>query len=219
MAIYRVRQGDTLASIAQKSGLQDWKLIYDRPENADFKARCERGARDPNLLYPDEELFVPNKELRQAPAQVDRRHTFRIPARPKTKLRIVLELEEGKPVENEDWELIVDGKPFKGNTGSTGLVEAEIPVDAREGQLKLRDLSWDLKLGHLNPLDPDVPDEGLSGAQARLANLGYSPGAIDGQLGLETEAALKQFQAAHKLKETGRLDDDTRDALAKAYGC
>ncbi|MEA2560332.1 MAG: hypothetical protein QOH06_1836 [Acidobacteriota bacterium] len=219
MTSYRVRQGDTLASIAKKSGLQDWKLIYDRPENADFKSRCERGARDPDLLYPDEGIFVPNKEFRHAPAPVDQRHTFRIPAIPKTKLRIVLELQKGKPVENEDWELTVDGKPFKGNTGSSGLVEAEIPVDAREGQLKLRDLSWDLKLGHLNPLDPDVPDEGMSGAQARLANLGYAAGAIDGQLSPETEAALKQFQAAHELKETGSLDDDTRDALAKAYGC
>jgi hypothetical protein len=219
MTMYRVRQGDTLTSIARKSGLADWQTIYDRPENAAFKAKCERGERDPNILFPDEEIFVPNREMQHAPSQTDQRHTFRIPPLPKTKLRIVLELDAGKPIKNEDWELTVDGESFRGNTGSTGLVEVDVPVGAQQGTLKVRDLSWDLKLGYLNPLDADVADKGVSGAQARLANLGYEIGAVDGQLGAETQAALKQFQAANGLEETGSLDDDTRAALIEAYGC
>lgn len=219
MTMHPVQQGETLQSIALDASLSDWKVIYDAPENADFKAKCERGERDPYILYPGESLFVPNKEMKHDPAAVDQTHTFRVTSVPKTKLHIVLESAEGIPIANEDWTLTVDGTVFTGNTGSTGLVEAEVPVKSKTASVKIRDLEWELQVAGLNPLDADVADGGISGAQARLANLGYPITTIDGQLNEETAAALTQFQSAMELTESGTLDDDTRKALVKIYGC
>jgi peptidoglycan hydrolase-like protein with peptidoglycan-binding domain len=50
-------------------------------------------------------------------------------------------------------------------------------------------------------------------AQQQLKNAGFDPGPMDGMLGLQTKAALRQYQAAHGLPETGVLDEATRKAL------
>ena len=219
MAMYTVKQGETLQSIAIDARLADWKLIYDAPENAAFKSACERGDRDPYILYPDESIFVPNREMKHEPAAVDQTHSFRMPPVAGTKLRIVLESPEGIPITNEAWTLSVDGETFTGNTGSTGVIEADIPVKVKSASLTVHDVTWQLQVGNLNPLDGGVADHGVSGAQARLKNLGFPITAIDGQLNEETVAALKAFQSVMELTESGELNDDTRKALAKVYGC
>jgi hypothetical protein len=50
-------------------------------------------------------------------------------------------------------------------------------------------------------------------AQERLTALGFAPGPIDGVLGSQTRAALRQFQRAHSLPSTGELDDATLHTL------
>lgn len=50
-------------------------------------------------------------------------------------------------------------------------------------------------------------------AQQRLIELGYLQGEADGKFGLKSEAALRLFQAANGLEETGMLDDEVRAAL------
>lgn len=50
--------------------------------------------------------------------------------------------------------------------------------------------------------------------QMRLAEAGFPPGAIDGDFGPATEAALRAFQAARGLAVTGRADAITWAALA-----
>lgn len=51
-------------------------------------------------------------------------------------------------------------------------------------------------------------------AQIALARLGISSGSLDGVLGSQTRAALRAFQRKARLAETGRLDTNTRPALA-----
>ncbi|MGC4119668.1 MAG: polysaccharide deacetylase family protein [Myxococcales bacterium] len=53
-------------------------------------------------------------------------------------------------------------------------------------------------------------------AQTQLTKLGYNPGVIDGLWGPKTSGAVKAFQAANKLPQTGQLDTGTLSALAKA---
>ncbi|HEY1719725.1 MAG TPA: peptidoglycan-binding domain-containing protein [Magnetospirillaceae bacterium] len=55
----------------------------------------------------------------------------------------------------------------------------------------------------------------IESVQAALANSGQSV-AIDGVWGPKTTAALKDFQKAHGLKATGRLNHATREALPKS---
>ncbi len=69
-----------------------------------------------------------------------------------------------------------------------------------------------LSLGHLDPKDT------VTGAQARLNNLGFSlPGALDGSIGRKTETALRAFQIVNNLPVTGLLDSATSDLLGSAH--
>jgi len=52
--------------------------------------------------------------------------------------------------------------------------------------------------------------------QQRLADLGYYQGAVDGEPGPRTTAAVIDFQLAHGLREDGRLGPKTRAALREA---
>jgi lipoprotein-anchoring transpeptidase ErfK/SrfK len=52
-------------------------------------------------------------------------------------------------------------------------------------------------------------------AQVLLDRAGFSPGVIDGMAGISFEAALKGFQQARGLQESGQLDQATRAALLR----
>ena len=49
--------------------------------------------------------------------------------------------------------------------------------------------------------------------QERLEQLGYSPGGADGSFGYKTGEAVQAFQAAWSLPITGKVDEDTWNAL------
>src|SRR5262245_7219977 len=49
------------------------------------------------------------------------------------------------------------------------------------------------------------PDRDLIQVQRRLKELGHDPGPIDGRLGVQTQAALKAFQADYGLAPTGEV--------------
>ncbi|RVQ69755.1 murein L,D-transpeptidase [Croceicoccus ponticola] len=51
--------------------------------------------------------------------------------------------------------------------------------------------------------------------QVVLDRLGFSPGVIDGKEGMSTTNALKAFQTANDIDETGKLDDATKQALVR----
>jgi hypothetical protein len=70
--------------------------------------------------------------------------------------------------------------------------------------------------GPMEPSQPArIPGPGspIHQTQARLAEQGFDPGPRDGQMGPKTQAALRQFQRAHGLPLTGKLDEATRAAL------
>ena len=52
-------------------------------------------------------------------------------------------------------------------------------------------------------------------AQVVLDRLGFTPGVVDGAMGLSTRNALRGFQVANDLKETGELDEATKQALGQ----
>jgi peptidoglycan hydrolase-like protein with peptidoglycan-binding domain len=53
-------------------------------------------------------------------------------------------------------------------------------------------------------------------AQETLKNQGQDPGPIDGIMGPRTRQALREFQGANGLEQTGTLDAATRQKLAFA---
>jgi hypothetical protein len=56
----------------------------------------------------------------------------------------------------------------------------------------------------------------IRAAQEHLANLDYYTGTIDGKMGAETVAAIKNFQRDHGLKADGVLGPKTKQALVEA---
>ena len=56
-------------------------------------------------------------------------------------------------------------------------------------------------------------DSTVRRAQEALNSKGYSPGAIDGRLGPNTESAIRSFQEKNGIAATGTLDSATQSAL------
>jgi hypothetical protein len=53
----------------------------------------------------------------------------------------------------------------------------------------------------------------VSQAQEQLKAAGFDPGPVDGHMGSKTRAALRDYQAAHHLPKTGKLDRATQKSL------
>ena len=62
---------------------------------------------------------------------------------------------------------------------------------------------------------PDAEPRPLMQAQVVLDRLGFTPGVVDGKEGLSTRNAVSGFQEANDLPVTGKVDDATRQALAR----
>lgn len=68
-----------------------------------------------------------------------------------------------------------------------------------------------------------LPDAGPADTEARpimqaqvvLDRLGFTPGVVDGKMGLSTRNAISGFQEANQLKVTGELDEETSKALVQ----
>ncbi len=207
---YTVKQGDCLSSIAHRFGFCDWHVLWDHPSNAAFKAK----RKNPNIIYPGDVLFIPVKEPKLEDCPTEQRHTFQLTV-PGTRLRLVLKDQQGQPLDNKPYRLVVDGRRYDGKTDGNGLVEHKISPDASEGEIEIRYddahpekfYKWTLRIGELDPLDE------LAGAQARLSNLGYAPGPIDGLMGPKTQAAIKAFQKDQGLNVSGMLCGQTIQKL------
>ena len=68
------------------------------------------------------------------------------------------------------------------------------------------------------PIDPAQTDDKprpTMQAQVVLDRLGFTPGVVDGAMGMSTRNALNGFQLANNLKETGELDEATKQALGQ----
>jgi hypothetical protein len=115
-----------------------------------------------------------------------------------TPVRILLRQASGLAVEDCDYEISDSaGKPFmKGNTGSTGMVKADLPAAWKEATLKVwlegptqAPEEWILALGALEPIDD------IRGVQGRLTNLGFEiPDDEYGINGPKTREAVRAFE-------------------------
>ena len=57
------------------------------------------------------------------------------------------------------------------------------------------------------------PSKTVKDIQTALKAAGFDPGKIDGRIGKNTRAAVKQYQTSKNMKATGRIDRATRVAL------
>jgi len=100
----------------------------------------------------------------------------------------------------------------------TGVQKTKDAVDRVED--KIEDKAKDVKdrmLGRKTEGPEDhrgtAKNQKVMTAQQALKDKGHDPGTIDGHMGPRTRAALADYQKAEGLKQTGRLDDETRAKL------
>lgn len=210
--IYIVRAGDYLSKIASAHGIADWHALYNHPSNAEFR----RLRPNPNLIYPGDELFIPDRTGKAAPAPTGGPSRFRA-HRSSNTLQVTLRDFEGRPLANQAATLEVAGASRAVTTDGSGRLNEPIPPDVTRAQVTINGVTITFAIGELNPMD-DADDDGVSGVQGRLSNLGYYGGEIDGELGDETRDAIRAFQRAHDLVESGYADRPLKDALRSEYG-
>ena len=240
---YNVQEGDCVSSIAFEHG-SFWETLWNHSDNARLKQQRKNPnmlqAGDtlpvPDLTPPEYERPTERRhrfKLKGVPVRL-RLRIMEVP-RPNQTRRADREEESAddgqygsaqggpnRPAQKEEpraglpYILIVEGRLFQGRTSGDGMIEYAIPPNARDGRLILEpgtpaEFSIPLKIGCLEPV------EEVAGAQARLNNLGFKCGAVDGLLGPRTKAALQSFQESHGLETSGRLDEATRGKLREAH--
>ena len=213
---YEVKAGEGIGKIAKDHGFE-WKTLWFHSVN---KALREK-RNNPNVLHPGDIVVIPEQEPKTVKCNTDLRHRFvcKLPVM-KEEFRIKIEDRDGSPMAQKPYRLTLsDGSEHSGTTNGEGMVVEEVPVDAIRCKLEIEGNEWQLDIGYLNPVDEATTDDNISGAQSRLNNLGFACPA-SGTLDDATKAAIKAFQARNKdLKETGELDQKTREALRKRHGC
>ena len=210
---HTVQQGECLVSIAKMYGFEDAGEIYQYAKNADLR----RLRPNPNLLYPGDTVVIPAHDLKSFTLPTGKHHKLVVNV-PKRKVRVRVLDANREPMKNLPFKLDTGARVYEGQSDGDGVVEKTVPAEVEQAMLSIGDLTIPLLLGHLNPCD-DTEDDGISALQARLKNLGYQPGRIDGCLGPRTRAALRRFQSDHNLDVTGEADDATKKALLDDHGC
>ena len=210
---HTVRQGESIPSIAERYGFNDWNVLYQHGENGDLRSLRP----DPNVLAPGDKVFIPTKEQKYVEVATEQTHRFQL-SRRMEQIRLVLEDEDGTVFAGKKYVLTVGSIEVEGTTDGDGVLEEEVPAIADEAELQvwLEDgaapMVWKLDIGRLDPIDT------VSGVQARLNNLGFDSGPEDGDLGEQTAAALKAFQQRMGLEPSGILDDETKQRLVAEHG-
>jgi len=129
-----IGDGDCLLSIAHTLGFRDYQSIWKRSKNKDLKNECPNpnqihGAKQKTVHAPDQKDKIDKKA-------VDKTWPYVVKTKKPVKLRIVLVDREAKPWPGKDWEITAPVNK-KGTTANDGLIEVEIPADAKAGKLKV----------------------------------------------------------------------------------
>jgi hypothetical protein len=207
MSTYNVEKGDCIQSLSKQFGfLPD--QIWQHPNNNELRKRRQ----DPYVLLAGDQLFIPDKEIRNEPASTDQRHRYVLNAVP-TKLHVKL-LDEEEPIANAPCTLTVKGVTYSGSTDDNGVFEHSIPADAATATLVVENnFSIELRLGELDPADS------VTGVQQRLVNLGYLAGPVTGQVDEYTKTAILRWQQDYNLEARGEATSETQVTLKAQYGC
>ncbi|HZF29219.1 MAG TPA: peptidoglycan-binding domain-containing protein [Gammaproteobacteria bacterium] len=207
-----------MALIASRFRVPDWRTIYHHPENADFR----RKRPDPNVIKPKDVIFVPDAVPKACDCATDKKHRFVAKRPPDLEFEVVLKDENRELFSNAAWTVRADGLELHGKTGASGSLSVRLPHGTPHAELVLDAMPWArwrLTVGGLDPVG-DAVKPVVTGIQARLNNLGFPCGDVDGDIGPSTEAALAEFQRIVLVRDspTGRIDSETLTKLVSEHG-
>ena len=235
---HKAKQGECIDSIAMKYGFFPMTL-WSHPSNEGLRA----SRKNRNVLFPGDEVFIPDLQRKNENAETEQRHRFRrlgVPGKIRLKFLKPKEEEppeeedvggddsnytepaeqpvsrEMEPIANAPYVMIIDGRTFEGQTDGDGMLEEAIPPDSREGKITLYPGTSDEKTMPLE-LGGIDPVDTVIGARKRLSNLGY-PCTLDDELSAELREKLIQFQTDYGIAMSGELDDATKQKLVEVHG-
>ncbi|MDE1948507.1 MAG: hypothetical protein KGL43_11975 [Burkholderiales bacterium] len=179
----RAKQGEHLSGIAAQEGFANFHTVFDHANNAALKNDLKR---DPHVLFPGDEVFIPDRQDRTESGATDASHRFQVEIRPLFLICKLLDWQR-EPIQSAPCKVQIDGETVPplatdgagllvqriGRLARAAQIEAELPppkvVGPDEARLP-RPTTFHVKIGSLNPQTK------LSGQQARLNNLGYEAG-------------------------------------------
>lgn len=215
MPSHTVKKGECLSGIARQHGIPRWQTIYDHERNAEFRSKRP----NPDLIYPGDKLYIPDKEPKEDSRPTDDRHRYRLNAG-----KLPLKLTVSRPYQDDladrPYELHAGGRTFSGTIPKSGTIEHDIPPAATEAELVVHPFKgegehfrWLLKIAELAPV------ESTEGIQQRLNSLWFYAGPEDGICGPMTKTAIRCFQRRHDLVVDGIPGPKTQAKLKEVYGC
>lgn len=198
MKQHTVEAGECLTSIAAHYGFSV-DTIWNLADNASLKDK----RKNPNTLVPGDIVAIPDRREKVVSCETAKTHRFKLSA-DSAICRLQL-FEDEKAVANQDFELKIGTRSYKGTTDNRGVLEVAIPCKAKEGILTIGPDKkiLDLQFGYLQPISE------TKGVEARLRNLGFTNEKI--------EDALKAFQKRFGLQETGNADEATTNKLTDLH--
>lgn len=207
-----VEQGECLTSLAREYGFGSWERLYSH----DLNEALRELRPNPNLLCPGDVVLIPDRRPRNERVGADAAHRVRV-VREQVELRLrITSCTGGAPREGR---YRLEGSTIETRHGTLdeGELVEEIPADLREVVLTvLGNDGSTIRVVHLQVGSLDPPDT-VSGLQGRLVRLGYAPGAVDGDLGPLTRAALEAFRDREGL-DTPPDDSGVAATLAAKAG-
>ncbi len=246
MINYKVKQGDCLASIAETHGFF-WETLWNLPENSELRRKHQEPTillpgdivRIPKLREKQDSGATEQRhQFRKKGTPALLRLQIMRPVEPEEEqaseptsdeppeeepLEVVEEdppppdAEADEPWTDAPYILNIDGRLSEGRTDGEGKIEVPIPPGAKRGRLTMepgtqRELVYVLRLGHLDPVTS------VSGVADRLNNLGYHDGSRPTEMTPGLREAMRAFQKANNLQQSGEADQATRDKLSELHG-
>jgi len=198
---HEIEQGEDLASIAFRyvAGPEE---IWEHPDNSKLRDTCV-----PEALPPGGSLRVPVKLY-----ETDQHHKISVSRFSVLTVQLLDALE--RPLKDFPCRLQVGDREEALVTDSSGRLTVKVPLNAASGWLFIGDEDEAPTELLFRQLDPVAQ---VTGAQARLNNLGFNCGPIDGEIGPRTEAAVAEFQRSQGLEDTGSFDAQTLEKLSETH--
>lgn len=208
-----VKPGDSVLQLAFEEGFGAWKDVWDHPDNAAIRER----RKDPQVLLEGDELALPSRDVElKERCPVNKLHRFRL-TRPRAWLNLRWQDDEGEPLAETRFMLVLEGRRYDGTTDAHGVLSVEIQPTDRHGRVTLwledphEVFEAPVWVGHLDPASS------VTGARDRLRNLGMqcgrdSGGELDASPTTRDALAALQMSFGHDAAE-GELDDETAALL------
>ncbi len=203
---HTIEEGQSTESVAYDYGMF-WETVWDHPENADLRSL----RRDPNILAEGDTLYVPDKRPKSTVGATGLRHRFRrkgVPSRIEVRV-----LDADKPRAGVAYRVTIGKRVITGNADSDGWIRFRVMPDVSDGVLTLESgEAYHFEIGAVRPMAT------MKGVQARLRNLGYFSGEIDGEISEALRTAIRRFQVDQGLAPTGDPDSEFRAKLLDLHG-